>query len=65
MNRVVVTDADPTPITLTVYGGDGDRIDVAVPPLRALALARELVQAAEGRLVVTDPAVTRSVALRD
>ncbi|MEI8396500.1 MAG: hypothetical protein WCF85_17340 [Rhodospirillaceae bacterium] len=54
MNRVVVTDADSSPITLTAYSEDGGRIDVAVPPLRALALARELIQAAEGRLMVAN-----------
>jgi hypothetical protein len=45
--RLVVTDDPARPLLVTVYG-DGTRVDVPVTPLRALALAGQLIEAAGG-----------------
>lgn len=47
--RLVVTDNPARPLVVTVYA-DGTRVDVPVSPLRALALAGQLIEAASGRL---------------
>ena len=47
--RLVVTDNPALPLVVTVYA-DGARLDVPVSPLRALALAGQLIEAAGGRL---------------
>ena len=49
MPRLVVTDAPGVPLVVTVYAGD-NRVDVPVTPLRALAMAGQLIEAAVGRL---------------
>ena len=46
--RVVVTDNQARSLVVTVYA-DGARLDVPVSPLRALALAGQLIEAAGGR----------------
>jgi hypothetical protein len=51
MKRLVVTDAPGTPAVLvTAYDSDGGRIEVPMAPIRALKLARDLLDAAESRL---------------
>jgi len=51
--RLVITDAAPAPILLSVYQG-AECVSVPVAPTRALALARDLIAAAETRLKPTD-----------
>ena len=51
MKRLVVTDAPGTPVVLvTSYGDGGERIEIPLAPIRALKLARDLLDAAESRL---------------
>lgn len=50
--RVLIVDAAPAPILVHAYHRDGQRVEVAVPPLRALRLASDLISAAEARLRV-------------
>ena len=50
--RVLVIDAAPAPILVHAYDRDGQRVEVAIPPLRALRMAADLVAAAESRLRV-------------
>ena len=50
--RVVVTDNQARSLVVTVYA-DGARLDVPVSPLRALALAGQLIEAAGGRFRAT------------
>ena len=47
--RLVVADAPGVPLVVTVYADD-IRVDVPVSPLRAIALAGQLIDAAGGRL---------------
>jgi len=49
MPRMVVTDDPSMPLVVTVYA-DSNRVDVPVTPLRALAMAGQLIEAAVGRL---------------
>jgi hypothetical protein len=48
--RIVVVDSHPTPVILTSYGPEGEVIQVALTPHRALAIAEELLVAARRRL---------------
>ena len=50
MARAVVTDAPGLPITLALYGDDGRAAAVLLTPLRAVALAGSLIEAALPRL---------------
>ena len=48
--RVVVTDAEGEPIALTLYREDETVAVIDLPPIRALALAAKLIEAALPRL---------------
>ena len=52
--RVVVVDSHPTPVILTSYGSEGEVVQVALTPHRALAIAEELLVAARRRLRQTE-----------
>ena len=62
MPRVVVADDPSMPLVVTVYAGDA-RVDVPVSPLRALALAGQLIEAAGRRLRVAQSMAGKSDAL--
>jgi hypothetical protein len=46
----VITDVSGLPIAMTLYRGDAALVTVEIEPLRALALAGELIEAARRRL---------------
>jgi hypothetical protein len=50
MARAIVTDIPGQPVCLSLYGEDGRAATIDLPPLRALAIAQELVAAASRRL---------------
>ena len=52
--RIVITDAAPAPILLSVYQS-AECVSVPVAPLKALALARDLIAAAETRFRMEEP----------
>ncbi len=52
--RVILTDQPGLPLLLTAYGVNGQIVAIDLTPLRALALARDLIAAAETRLKPTD-----------
>ena len=52
--RIVVVDSAPTPVIVTSYGAEGEVIQVALTPHRALAIAEELLTEARRRLRSTE-----------
>jgi hypothetical protein len=50
MARAIVTDVPGQPVCLSLYGEDGCVATIDLPPLRALAIAQELIAAAGRRL---------------
>ncbi len=50
MARAIVTDVPGQPVCLSLYGSDGRVATIGLPPLRALAIAQELIGAAGRRL---------------
>ena len=49
-DRLVVVDTPGAPIIVTSYVATGERVEVAIRPGRALALAQDLIEAARRRL---------------
>ena len=51
MNRLVVTDEQSRVVGLAIFGDDGTAIRADLSPLRALAVARRMIEAAERKLL--------------